>query len=63
MWFENALSPTFNEIINENSQILNFIEKKYINLIKETGNIQYISKIVTTEIILNLIKSKWDIEL
>lgn len=59
-WFGNVLKETFDEILNEHSLILNYIEKDFMLDTKKSANIHLMSKLVTTEIILNLMNQKWE---
>lgn len=60
-WFKYSLKEEFDSLLNDNSLILKYIDKDYIKLAKKSNDIHLLSKFATTEIILNLIKNKWDI--
>ncbi len=60
-WFKNSLNEEFDTILHRDCLLTKYIDFKNIEKIKKSDNILFISKIVTTEILLNLIKNKWDI--
>jgi len=60
-WFSTILNKEFDKLLNEDSLILNYIDLDFIQSVKKSNNILLLNKLVTTEILLNLIKNKWDI--
>lgn len=60
-WFKHVLNNEFDKLLNEKSLIGEYIEGEYINLIKKSNDTHWLGKLATTEIILNLIKNKWNI--
>lgn len=60
-WFNNILNKEFDKLLNKDSLICQYINYKYILFIKASKNIESLSKLVTTEILLKLIKNRWDI--
>jgi len=60
-WFSTVLSKEFDKLLNENSLILDYIDLDFIQSLKKSNNILLLNKLVTTEILLNLIKNKWNI--
>lgn len=60
-WFKNILNKEMDKLLNDNSIILKYIKKEAITDAKKTDDIQLLNKLATTEIILNLIKNKWNI--
>lgn len=61
IWMKNILRKEFDKILNERSLILNYFDLNFINMAKKSNNTQLMSKLVTTEILLNLIKNRWNI--
>lgn len=61
-WFSTLLKKEFDILLNENSLISEFVNINYIKEIKKSKDLLMISKLATTEIILNLIKNKWNIK-
>jgi len=60
-WFGNVLYSEFDKLLNDKSLILEYVNKDILDLAKKTNDIHLLSKLTTTEIILNLIKNRWDI--
>ncbi len=61
-WFEKTLQSDFDKLLNENSLILKYFDIKILERVKKTNDIHLLSKMATTEIILNLIKNRWNIK-
>lgn len=60
-WFKKTLHKEFDNILNDKSLILNYIDFNFIKKVKQTNNTQLLSKLASTEILLNLIKKRWNI--
>ncbi len=60
-WFGTTLKNEFDKYLNESSLILNYIDKEFMFSVKESGEMQLLNKLVTTEILLNLIRNGWDL--
>jgi len=60
-WFNIDLKNKFDKLLNERSLILDYIDKDYMISVKKSNDIHLLNKLVTTEIILNLIKDRWDL--
>ena len=61
-WFKKILKKEFDKLLNDKSLILKYVSKNCIDSAKKTTDIHLLNKLATTEIILNLIKDKWQIE-
>jgi len=62
IWFDTTLKDEFDKLLNENSLLLKYVSKEFMLSVKNTGNIHIKGKLVTTEIILRLIKDRWNIK-
>jgi len=60
-WFQNNLKDEFDRLLNDKSLILEYINNDLVHFAKEKNDIHLLNKFATTEIILNLIKRKWDL--
>jgi hypothetical protein len=58
-WYTNHLIEPVDELITEDCILTNYIRWDYLKKIKQSKNIQFIKKIITAEIILNLINNRW----
>ena len=61
-WSKNVLINEFDELLNDDSLILDYFDKEIISSAKECNDIHLLNKLVTTEILLGLIKNRWDIK-
>lgn len=61
VWFKDILNKEFDNLLNHNSLILDYVNKDFITSVKKSNNLEMLSKLATTEILLNLIKNKWNI--
>ena len=61
-WSKSVLINEFDELLNDDSLILDYVDKEIISSAKESNDIHLINKLVTTEILLGLIKNRWDIK-
>lgn len=59
-WFETKLKKEFDDLLNDDSILLNYIDKNFMFTVKNSGDIHLLGKLATTEIILRLIKSRWN---
>ena len=58
-WFKVDLHEEINALISENSLISSYLDGNFLKEIRETMNVQWLGKILTAEIILNLMKRRW----
>ena len=61
-WCENILNNEFDKILSHDSLILNYLDEEVIEDVKISKDIQMLNKLVTIEILLGLIKNKWNIK-
>lgn len=61
-WCKNNLATEFKRVLNDESRILEYIEKDIIFEALKTNDIQMLNKLVTTEILLDLISNRWHIK-
>ena len=61
-WCKIILKKEFNKILCHDSLILKYLDEEVIIAAKESDDIELLNKFVTIEILLGLIKNKWDIK-
>ncbi len=61
-WFKNVLNKEFDNILDHKCLLSEYIEMSSIEKIKKSNDLLLINQLVTTEILLNLIKNKWNIK-
>lgn len=61
-WCANILKSEFDKILSHDSLILNYLDEEVIATAKNTNDIQMLNKLVTIEILLGLLKNKWNIK-
>lgn len=61
-WSKIILKKEFNTILSHNSLILKYLDEEVIIVAKESNDIELLNKFVTIEILLGLLKNKWNIK-
>lgn len=60
-WYKTVLAEEVRTLISENSAVSSYLNLEFIEQMIQADNVYWLGKIVTTEIILNLIKNRWRI--
>ena len=59
-WINQILINFLEEKVSGESKILNYIDENFVKEVFATKNIESMAKLVTVEVILELIDSKWN---
>jgi len=60
-WFKYDLKNEFENLLNDKSLLLEYFNLSFVKSVKDSNDRYLLNKLVTTEIILNLIKNRWNI--
>ena len=60
-WYNTILDREINNLISKNSLISNYLSPEFLKEIKQEKNTHWLGKIITAEIVLTLIKNRWNI--
>ncbi len=60
-WFKHVLHAEFDNLLSEKSLIAAYIDKDFIFKIKKSNDTYWLGKLATTEILLNLIRNRWNL--
>ncbi len=59
MWFDTVLSGEIDRLIGKDSLISNYIQPEFLRELKQKKDAHWLGKVITVEIILNLLKKRW----
>lgn len=59
-WFNTLLTKEIERIISKDSLLLNYLGWEFLQGIKAEKNVHWLGKVLTAEVILNLIKKRWN---
>lgn len=62
-WFKKILHKEFDFLLHNKSLLIDYIDKDFIKSVRHSNDIHLIGKLVSAEILLNLIKNKWNIQI
>ena len=60
-WLKTTLYNEISELLNKNSSISNYLDSRFLENVRNIPNVHLISKVATAEIILRLIKNRWNL--